>query len=101
MSDKGPITKTDLNVVSGQIDSLRQLMENELKHQANDIGDLKDWRDHFTSENGPWRRMDDRVKALEYLARSVKWAVGVMIPIATLATIEIGKMIWTVLRGGP
>jgi len=90
-----------LDVVSGEIRSLRQLMENELSHQADDIKDGKDWREQFMSENGPWRRMDDRVKALEYLARSVKWAVGVMIPIATLATIEIGKMIWAVLRGAP
>ena len=101
MQQKRPITKTDLDIVSNEIKALRQLMENELAHQSEDIRDLKDWRDQFTSEDGPWRRMDDRVKALEYLARSVRWAAGLMAPIAMLATIEIARMIWAVLRGGP
>ena len=99
--DKRPITKTDLDVVSGEIKSLRQLMENELSHQADDIKDVKDWREQFMSEDGPWRRMDDRVKALEYLARSVKVATAFMAPVAAWAVIEIIKTIGAVLRGSP
>lgn len=98
--DKTPITRTDLSVVSGEIKLLRQFMENEISHQAEDVKDLKGWRDQFMAESGPWRRMDNRVQDLEYLARSVKWAAGAMMPIALWAVIEIIKAIGAVLHLG-
>ena len=101
--NKDPITKTDLDVIGSELRSLRRLMENELRHHAEDIKDLRDWRDQFVAEGGPWRAVDDRVKALEYLARTVKWAVGAMItattPIAVWAAIEIIKAIGAALSG--
>ena len=99
--NKDPITKTDLDVIGGELKALRQLMENELKHHAEDIGELKSWRDQFMAEVGPWRTMDKRVGGLEYLAKGMKWIVGILTPIALWATIEIIKALIVLARGGP
>jgi len=97
--DDGPVTKADLN---NAIQSIQKLIENELKHQTEDIVELKDWRNQFfMSEAGPWRSMDKRVSALEYLARSIKWVIAALTPIAVWAMIEMIKAAVTWLQGGP
>lgn len=96
--DDGPVTKADLN---NAIQSIQRLIENELKHQTEDIAELKDWRNRFMAEEGPWRSMDSRVNALEYLARSIKWVIGILTPIAIWATIEIIRAAVTWIQGGP
>lgn len=101
LPDKTPITRMDLNVVTSAISSLRELMENKMSHLENAVDENTAWRQEFMNESGPWRRMDNRVIAVEYLARSVKWVVGVMLPIATWAALEIIRMIWASLQGGP
>jgi len=99
------VTRTDIDVISGELKALRQLMENELSHQAEDIKDLKDWRNEFMAEGGPWRSMDKRVSAIEYLTKGVKWVFAALTPIAVWATIEIIKaaLAWAAVwvRGGP
>ena len=100
--DKEAITKTDLDVIGGELKLLRQLMENELRHHAEDISGLRDWRDQFVAEGGPWRAMDKRVGDLEYLARAAKWVAGILAPIAVWASIEIVKALITwAQQGGP
>lgn len=91
--DDGPVTKADLN---DAIKSIQTIIENELRHQAEDTAELKIWRDQFMVEGGPWRSMNDRVSALEYLARTVKWIIAVLTPIAIWAIIEMIKaaVIW-------
>jgi len=86
--DNGPVTKADLDAATS---SIRELIENELRHQAQDIAEVREWRDRFTAEDGPWRMMDKRVSALEYLARSIKWIVAALTPIAAWAIMEIIK----------
>ena len=76
-------------------------MENELKHHAEDIKDLKDWRDQFVAEGGPWRSIDKRVSALEYLAKSVKVVIATLTPIALWAIMEMIKAAVAWARGGP
>jgi hypothetical protein len=88
-----PVTKADLNAA---IQSIQRLIENELKHQTEDVAELKGWRDGFVAEDGPWRSMDNRVRALEYLARSIKWVIAILTPIAIWAIMEMIKaaVIW-------
>lgn len=69
---KEPVTKTDLDVIGGELKLLRQLMENELGHQGEDIRDIKDWRDQFIAEGGPWRSMNKRVTGVEHFAEDMK-----------------------------
>jgi hypothetical protein len=96
--DDGPVTKADLN---NAIKSIQILIENELRHQTEDITELKDWRNQFMAEGGPWRSMDKRVSALEYLARSIKWVIGILTPIAIWATWEIIRAAAAWIQGGP
>lgn len=98
---KAPITRTDLDVVATEIRSLREVMENELRHLRNEVIENTAWRQAFMNEDGPWRKMDNRVTDVEYLARSVKWVVVAISPIATWAAIEIGKMLFVYLQKGP
>lgn len=96
--DDGPVTKADLNVA---IRSIQTLIENELRHQTQDIAELKNWRSEFMAEGGPWRSMDKRVSTLEYLARSVKVVIVILSPIAVWAIIEIIKAVMAWIQSGP
>ena len=89
-----------MNVIGSDLKALRQLMENELKHHAEDIKDLKGWRDQFVAEGGPWRSIDKRVSALEYLAKSVKVVIATLTPIALWAIMEMIKAAVAWARGG-
>lgn len=96
--DNEPVTKADLNAAT---EGIRRLIENELKHQTEDIAELKDWRNQFMAEGGPWRSMDSRVNALEYLARSVKWVIAALTPIAIWAITEMIRATVAWIQGGP
>ena len=91
--DDGPVTKADLR---DAITTIQTTIENELRHQTEDIAEVKGWRNEFMAEGGPWRSMNDRVSALEYLARTVKWVIAVLTPIAIWAVTEMIKaaVIW-------
>lgn len=93
-----PVTKADLDAA---IKVLRDLIENEMMHQANDIAEGKAWRVQFMAEGGPWRTMDKRVSNLEYLARNIKWVIAALTPIALWTIQEMGKALVAWLRGSP
>ena len=57
--DDGPVTRADLK---DAISSIERLIQNELGHQAEDIGEMRDWRDQFMAEGGPWRALNRRTQ---------------------------------------
>ena len=97
-SSNGPVTKADLAATEKRI---KEFLGNELRHRDDDITDFKAWRDEFVAEGGPWRSMDRRVTALEYLAKSIKWVIAALTPIALWAIMEIIKAAVAWARGGP
>ena len=110
--DKGPITKTDLDVISSELRSLRLLMENELRHHAEDISGLRDWRDQFMIEGGPWRTMDKRVTDVEHFAGDAKEVMDRISKLiyGVLTVVLASLILWIVttwpklvmlLQGGP
>jgi len=104
-SDKTPITRTDVNVISSEIKLLREVMENELRHLRNEVTENTAWRQAFMDEVGPWRQMNNRVTAVEYstesINRSIKVIKAAVVTIAIWAVFEMGKMLFAYLQKGP
>ena len=107
--DNGPVTKADLNAA---IESIERLIENELKHQADDIGELQTWRDDFMAEGGPWRSMDKRVINVEHFAEDIKGTIDRMSKLfySVLTVVITSLVLWIItmwpklvalLQGGP
>jgi hypothetical protein len=77
--DNEPVTKADLAIIDGKLDGLKELVENEFRHLREDVNENTAWRQEFTKENGPWRRVADSIKVMKvfiaFLSPVVVWAV--------------------------
>lgn len=101
MADDGPVTKADLNTIKAEVTALADLIKNELAHIKEDVAANTVWRQEFMKEDGPWRSVDRRVSALEYLARSIKVIGVTLTPIALWAIMEIIEATVAWIQGGP
>lgn len=70
--DNEPITKADLNALRVEIKGIRELWDNELRHVKEDTEANTKWRQEFMAEDGPWRKMDQRMQAQETFSEAMK-----------------------------
>lgn len=79
MADNEPVTKSDLNALHTEMQRIHDLLQNELRHLREDVNENTAWRQEFTKENGPWRRVADSIKVIKvfiaFLSPVIIWAI--------------------------
>ncbi len=79
MADGEPVTKSDLSALHTEMQGIHDLLQNELRHLREDVNENTAWRQEFTKENGPWRRVADSIKVIKvfiaFLSPVIIWAI--------------------------